>query len=334
MVAGSAAASPEEKSYVWEKQRFAIQRHMQRLGHADAYAYFIASGIPRVVWEPQRAHVSIVITTKDDVLLVRRCLTSILALTSYSDYDIVLVDMGSEKQSTEVYYRSLGYNNRIQIVRYDGEFNYSRACNVGAKHATGDMLLFLSNDVEVLDSDWLEELVRWANIPEIGVIGAKLLYPDERIQHAGIVVGMNGVAGHLLQGQYDHAWTLFGCADWYRNCSAVTGALHMMRREIFEAVGGYDEKYEISFSDVALCLQVMKQGYRVLYDPFVRLIHHESQTRDRTPSQHDIRLASKQMSSIIEIGDPFFNPNLSYSSLTPSLKSASEMSRTMLQRVG
>ena len=334
MVAGSAASSADAKPYVWERQRLAVQGHVQRSGHPDAHAYFAAPGILRVVWEPQHAHVSIIIPTKDKVSLLRKCLKSIQTLTSYNNYDIVLVDTGSTEPATAKYYASLAFDNRIKIVRFDGEFNYSRVCNFGAQNASGDLFLFLNNDVEALDQDWLEELVRWAGVPGIGIIGAKLLYPDEHIQHAGIVVGMGGVAGHMLYGHKDHVWTMLGSVDWYRNCSAVTGALHMMRREVFDAVGGYDEEYDVSFSDVAMCLQAIKQGYRVLYDPFVRLIHHESQTRDRTPSQHDIRLAGKQMSLVIEAGDPFFNPNLSYSNPTPSLISASEISRlTLLQRV-
>ena len=327
MVAGSAAASPEAKPYVWERQRLAIQRHMQRLGHADARAYFAAPGILRVVWQPQAALVSIIIPTKDKVSLLRKCLKSILTLTSYNDYEIVLVDTGSTEQTTEKYYASLARDKRIKIVRYDGAFNYSHVCNYGATHASGDMLLFLNNDMEVLDKDWLDELVRWASVPEIGVVGAKLVYPDGHIQHAGVVVGMGGVAGHLFYGCNDSSVTLFGSVDWYRNYSAVTGALHMMRREVFEAVGGYDEAYDISYSDVAFCVQATKLGYRVLYDPFVRLIHFESQTRDRSPSLHDTSLAGEHMESMIESGDPFYNPNLSYFTSTPALKSANEVSR-------
>jgi GT2 family glycosyltransferase len=334
MVAGSAAASPEAKPYVWERQRLAIQRHMQRLGHADAHAFFAAPGILRVVWEPQPAHVSIIIPTRDKVSLLRRCLASILARTSYKDYDIVLVDTGSTEQTTEKYYTSLARDKRITIARYEGEFNYSRVCNYGAKHATGDMLLFLNNDVEVLDKDWLDELVRWASVPEVGVVGAKLVYSDGRIQHAGVIVGMGGVAGHLFYGCHDNSVTLFGSVDWYRNYSAVTGALHMMRRDVFEAVGGYDEAYDISYSDVALCFQATKLGYRVLYDPFVRLIHYESQTRDRAPSLHDTSLAGARLMSMIEAGDPFYNPNLSYFTSTPTLTSANEVSRLkMLERL-
>ena len=327
MVPGSAAASPEAKPYVWEKQRLAIQRHMQRLGHPDARAYFAAPGILRVVWEPRPAHVSIVIPTRDKVALLSRCLSSILSKTKYSQYEVVLVDTGSIEPATEQYYTALAYDERVKVIHYGGEFNYSRVCNYGAKHATGELLLFLNNDVEILDEDWLEELVRWATVPEIGVVGAKLVYPDDCIQHAGVIVGLQGIAGHLFYGLNDSIVSLFGSVDWYRNYSAVTGALHMMRREVFEAVGGYDEAFDISYSDVDICIKASKLGYRVLYNPFVRLIHFESQTRDRTPSPHDTYLAAERLQSMIESGDPFYNPNLSYVTSTPTLNSVNEVSR-------
>ena len=334
MVDGSAAGVADAKPYVWERQRLAIQRHMQRLGHADAKASFAAPGILRVEWKPAPARVSIIIPTKDNVSVLRRCLTSILALTAYDPYEIVLVDTGSVEQATEVYYATLEDEGNIRIVRYEGAFNYSRVCNFGATHATGDLFLFLNNDMEVLDEDWLEELARWASVPEIGIVGAKLLYPDGKIQHAGVILGMSGLAGHVLYECDDHIVTLFGSTDWYRDLSAVTGALHMMRREVFDAVGGYDDTYDVSYSDVAICVRARELGYRILFDPFVRLIHYESQTRDRTPSSHDTRLAGQQMREQIEAGDPYYNPNLSYMTSTPTLRGETEVSRArMLQQL-
>ena len=334
MVPGSAAAAPDAKPYVWERQRLAIQGHMQRLGHPDAKAYFAAPGILRVVWKPEPVKVSIIIPTKDKVAVLRRCITSIQALTDYSNYEIVLVDTGSVEQATEDYYDTFADDDGIRLIRYQGDFNYSRVCNIGANEASGDLFLFLNNDVEVMDEDWLEELVRWASVPEIGIVGGKLLYPDGRIQHAGVVLGMSGLAAHLWYECQDHIVTLFGSTDWYRNMSAVTGALHMMRREVYEAVGGYDETYHISYSDVAICAEVIKLGYRVLFDPFVRLIHYESQTRDRKPSEHDTRLAGEHLRSIIEAGDPYYNPSLSYMTSIPTLRGSAEVSRLqMLERL-
>ncbi|HEV2404900.1 MAG TPA: glycosyltransferase family 2 protein, partial [Ktedonobacterales bacterium] len=294
MVEGSMAASGDSKPYVHDRQLAAIQNHMRRLGAEGATASWVAPHVPRVVWTPKPTRVSIIIPTKDHVRVLRRCLDSIFAHSAYEPYEIILVDTGSVQAATHAYYATLRENDRVKFVEYAGAFNYSRACNVGARHATGDSLLFLNNDVEALDDDWLEELVRWSNLPQIGIVGAKLLYPHRTIQHAGVLIGASGLAGNLYYGAPEHGTSTLGSVDWYRNCSAVTGALHMMRREVFDAVGGYDESYDISYSDVAICVEAIRRGYRVLYDPFVCLLHYESQSRtDRAPSQHDMLRAGE-----------------------------------------
>jgi O-antigen biosynthesis protein len=331
MVEGSAAASSKAKAYVYERQLAAIQSHMRRLGAEDAVAYWVDQNVPRVVWTPKPTIVSIIIPTKDHVAVLRRCLDSILTRTAYGAYEIILVDTGSIEEETHEYYATLRQNSQIKLVQYQGQFNYSRACNLGAQHATGESLLFLNNDVEVLDADWLEELVRWSNLPPIGIVGAKLLYPHRRIQHAGVFLGASGLAGHLYLGAGEHAMSILGSTDWYRDCSAVTGALHMMRREVYDAVGGYDERYDISYSDVAICIEAIRRGYRVLYDPFVCLLHYESQSRsDRTPSRHDMLRAGEDFGSYIEDGDPYFSPHLSYCASWPKLRRSDEPSRASM----
>jgi len=324
MIAGSAAGNPDAKPYVYERQLAAIGGHMSRVTGRDAAARWHAPGCPRVTWAPEPTFVSIIIPTKDKVALLRRCVDSILRRTRYDAFEIVLVDTGSEEEATRIYYASLAQNSRITLVEYEGDFNYSRACNVGAKAARGDSLLFMNNDMEALEGDWLEELVRWSNLPDIGVVGAKLIYPDRTIQHAGIVVGAGGVAAHIYYGEDESAISMLGRVNWYRNYSAVTGALHMMRRDVYDAVGGYDEAYDISYSDVALCYRVVNLGYRVLYDPFVRIIHYESQSRDRTPSLHDTWLAAAELLPTIESGDPYFSPHLSYQGAMPQLVQVGE----------
>lgn len=334
MSPGSAAARVDAKPYVFERQLAAIRAHMERITGQEVKCWWHAPGIPRVTWAPHPTQVSIIIPTKDNVDVLRRCLTSILKKTAYSAYDIVLVDTGSTESATRDYYATLATEQRVKIVQYTGEFNYSRACNVGAQHAQGASLLFMNNDMEILDADWLEELVRWSNLPGIGLVGAKLLYPDRRIQHAGVIIGSAGLAGHIYYGAEEHVSSLFGSVDWYRDYLAVTGALHMMRREVYEAAGGYDEAYDISYSDVALCYQVTQLGLRVLYDPFVRVLHYESQTRDRTPSLHDMRLAGAALLPAIEAGDPYFSPHFSQQHSMPQLKRAGELAPTqMLERL-
>ena len=170
----------------------------------------------------------------------------------------------------------------------------------------------------------LEELVRWSNLPKIGIVGAQLVYPDGRIQHSGVVVGMGGVGAHIFHGKSEFDQSIFGSINWYRNYSAVTGAAQMMRREIYELVGGYDESYDVSYSDVAICHEVTKRGYRVLYNPFARLVHYESQTRDAAPSVHDMLLATQQLASVLEDGDPYFSPHLSYGDSFPRFRRSDE----------
>jgi GT2 family glycosyltransferase len=332
MADGSAAADSNAKPYVYERQLAAIQHHMRRLGAEDARAFWARQFVPRVVWTPKPTHVSIIIPTKDKVDVLRRCVDSILNRTSFNgSYEIVLVDTGSVEAATHDYYATLRNNPHVSFVQYDGSFNYSRACNVGAQHATGDSFLFLNNDVEVLDADWLTELVRWSNLSEIGIVGAKLLYPHRRIQHAGVFLGASGLAGHLYYGAPEHGFSILGSVDWYRNCAAVTGALHMMRREVYDAVGGYDETYDISYSDVAICVKAIERGYRVLYDPFVCLLHYESQSRDdREPSQHDKVRAGEDFGAYIDNGDPYFSPHLSYRASWPRLRMSDEPSRAAM----
>lgn len=334
MVEGSAAASSKAKPYVYERQLNALESHMRRLGAADATATFARPFVPRIVWTPRPTTVSIIIPTRDKVAVLRRCLDSIFTRTVYTaPYEIILVDTGSVEPATQAYYETiLQLDKRVKIVPYgEGPFNYSRACNVGAQHATGDALLFLNNDVEVLDADWLTELARWSHLPQIGIVGAKLLYPHRRIQHAGVLLGASGLAGHIYYGAAEHGFSILGSVDWYRDCSAVTGALHMMRHEVYDAVGGYDERYDISYSDVAICIEAIRRGYRVLYDPFVCLLHYESQSRsDRAPSRHDMLRAGEDFGDFIAAGDPYYSPHLSYCTSWPRLPMPDEPSRAQM----
>jgi GT2 family glycosyltransferase len=182
----------------------------------------------------------------------------------------------------------------------------------------------LNNDVEVLDADWLEELVRWAERPEIGAVGAKLLFPNGTIQHAGIVIGLTGHAGHVFAGSSEGACGPFGSPNWYRNPLAVTGACMMVRRSAFNEVGGFDEEYELAFSDVALCLHLVNRGYRNVYTPFARLLHHEGASRTQGAPARDMLRGFREMEAVISRGDPSFNPNLSLSTRDPSVTTRHE----------
>jgi len=160
-------------------------------------------------------------------------------------------------------YDSIERSGRGRIIPLSGPFNFSTACNIGARHARGSLLLFLNNDIEVIDPEWLDEMVGWALVPAVGAVGAKLLYPDHTIQHAGIVFGL-GLVGHIFSRVHEGHSGLFGSTEHYRNYLAVTGACQMWRRQVFEQIGGFDERFRLSFSDVVLCMEAWRAGYRVV----------------------------------------------------------------------
>lgn len=299
----------------------AVAAHLRRRGIPDAAAALDETGRVKVFWATRGGRVSVIIPTKDKAGLLEMCLTSLDRLTAYRNFEVILVDNGSRESATHRYYERLAADERVRIIAYRGDaqgrFNYSAANNLGARHASGELLLFLNNDIEVLEPDWMTEMVRWAERPEIGMVGATLLFPQGRIQHAGVTVGMGGVAGHVFAGGCEGIRGPFGAADWYRNYLAVTGACIMMRRDVFEGIGRFDEGYQLAFSDIELGLRAVEHGYRVLCTPFARLRHHEGGTRRRYTPEGDILRAFHRMGRVIAEGDPFYNPNLSYRAAVP-----------------
>jgi O-antigen biosynthesis protein len=256
--------------------------------------------------------VSIIIPTKNKFDIISTMLDSIYSSTNYSNYEVILVDNGSDDSAVLEYYAKLGQRNNFCIVNFDEMFNYSRAINIGACAANGELLLFLNNDMQVINPTWLTELVKWAMIPEVGVVGTKLLRANHQIQHAGMVLGLQGSVGHIYLNAPDHYFGLNGSVDWTRNVSAVTGACQMIRREVFFELGGYDENFELIYSDVDFCLRGIENGYRVVYAPSAALFHYEGKSRGfRTPI-NDISLGFKNMRVWLEKDDPYFSPNLTY----------------------
>jgi GT2 family glycosyltransferase len=306
----------------------AVAAHLRRRGTPGAVAALDEAGRVRVSWPTRGGRVSVIIPTKDKAGLLEMCLTSLDRLTEYRNFEVILVDNGSRESATHRYYERLAADERVRIIEYRGDaqgrFNYSAANNLGARHATGELLLFLNNDIEVLEPGWLTEMVRWAERPEIGMVGATLLFPQGRIQHAGVTVGMGGVAGHVFASGCEGIRGPFGAAGWYRNYLAVTGACIMMRRDVFEGIGRFDEGYQLAFSDIELGLRAVEHGYRVLCTPFARLRHHEGGTRRRYTPEGDILRAFHRMGRVIAEGDPFYNPNLSYRATVPRVVCARE----------
>jgi O-antigen biosynthesis protein len=310
--AGSTALAGSAKPYAEGAQLRAINAHMRRIGML-AEAEVAPGGLLHVRWNRSReALVSIIIPTRDKVEMLTRCIASLREKTAYHPYEIIIIDTGSEEAATWEYYKTLEASPNIRILSDAGRpFNYSRANNHGAREARGELLLFLNNDAEITNPAWLEELARWAAWTPIGIVGAKLLYPNGAIQHAGAVVGLGGFAGHPFAGCPAFTEGIYGSTGWYRNFLAVTGACMLMRREVFEELGGFDEEFLLCGSDVEIGFRAWKRGYRVMLNPFSELTHYEQQTRQSEQPPEDYLVSYKHYKPYLESGDPFWSPNLS-----------------------
>jgi GT2 family glycosyltransferase len=290
--------------------RDVITKHLSRQG-LDEVSYEEHFYLPRFIWKVRDPYVAMVILTKNHHNYLENLLKSIDRHTRHSNYEILIVDNGSDDQTTLAYYEKIDQVQNIRIVVYDKPFNYSEAINLGVGSSDSDLVLLLNDDMKVGNDIWLDELTQWAIRPEIGVVGAKLLRENHTIQHAGIIMGLNGFAGHLYLNAPEHYHGLFGPVDWYRNVLAVTGACQMIRREVFDAVGGYDEGYQLAFGDIDFCLRVHQVGYSNMVTPFTNIFHYEGLTRGYTTPTGDILKGLDDMEGILVEGDPYYSPHLS-----------------------
>jgi GT2 family glycosyltransferase/SAM-dependent methyltransferase len=311
-VPGSAAASKKAKPYGQEAAKKALREALNRRGlKGEVLDGF--GGRFRVKYAIHGAPlVSIIIPTKDKANLLKRCIDSIESRTSYKNYEIIIVDNNSSDLDCLAYLRSLHH----RVLRFDEPFNFSRINNFGVKNAKGEHLVLLNNDTEVADEGWLEAMLEHSQRPEVGMVGGLLLYPSgstshtsRTIQHAGVVLGL-GVAGHAFKYLPADRPKYFRVYRMIRNCSAVTAACAMIRRSVFEEVGGFDENLRVAFGDVDLCLRVREKGYLVVYTPYSMLYHHESASRGKLhPMDDEIYLINRWKDTLIR-GDPYYNPNL------------------------
>jgi GT2 family glycosyltransferase len=291
-----------------QKDAAAITEALQRRGEPAVVNYgggnrFLVSF--EVVGAPL---VSIIIPTRDHGDLLERCIQSIEKHTRQVRYEIIVVDNGTTDDRTRRYLDSI--TTRHRVIRYPGPFNYSAINNEGVKQAAGGYLLFLNNDTEVLSSHWLSAMVAHAQRPGVGAVGAKLLYPDGRIQHAGVVLGLCGVAGHAFRHCPSGSLHYHGLSDCMRNCSAVTAACMMVTKRMFAMAGGFDELLPVEFNDVDLCLRIQCLGARIVYVPEAVLYHHENATRKGRRAPGDEKRFALQWEALLAMGDPYYNPNL------------------------
>ena len=324
----STADNPTSKMYAFDAGKRAIEAHLQRIGAKAEVSHTKDLGFYRVKYQVQgNPKVSIVIPNKDEKETLKKCLESIWQKTTYSNYEIILVENNSTTREIRDYYQELDGKNGVRVVYWDKEFNYSAINNFGISYAKGEYILCLNNDITVISPEWMEELLANCQRPEVGIVGARLYYPDNMIQHAGIVLGMGGCAGSLFVGLARSRGGYLHKAALQQDLSAVTAACFMVKKEAFEKVGGFEEKLAVAFNDVDFCLKVRHAGYLVVYDPYAELYHHESKTRGYENTEAKKRRFQEEieymrchwMPDILR--DPYYNENLSLKASDYSLRS-------------
>ena len=321
--AGSTAAVAEAKDYTTDSGVRAVQAHLDRMGvAATAHASGVAPNTYRVSYElPEpRPLVSIVIPNKDQAAVLERLLGSICERTTYDNYEVVVVENGSvDSETFELYERAQAADERVRVVSYetDGSFNFSKLMNFGFAQATGDVLLSLNNDMEVITPDWLERLLGHALRSEVAFVGCKLLFPDGLVQHAGVQFHRDGPK-HVGYKRPADSHTYFNNLQLTRDYSAITGACMMTRRSVFEELGGFDEEFPIDYNDVDLCLRARERGMLVVYEPTCMLYHYESISRGEHQTEEskvrwtvDRGRIMQHYPEFFAVGDPMLNPNLS-----------------------
>lgn len=279
----------------------------------------------RVVWDlPAPPKVTVVIPTRHNRTMLSTCLPS-LARTDYPDFEVVIVDNGGRSDANERWYDENSNGLDLRVIWWtETPFNYSAVNNAGAAAGSGEVLVFLNDDTELLDPSWMRELVGWAQRPEIGVVGLQLIGPDDKIQHAGVMVGLGGFADHIFEGMRPGSDSMFGRTDWYRNGLAVTGACMAVRRSVFDEIGGLDERFQLCGSDVAFGLDSVLHGYRNVCSPFGTVRHLESATRGTNVPRWDFFMSYWRYNAWLFGGDPYYSPNLSLGSRVPQLRGAGE----------
>lgn len=325
----SVAGDPESKAYAYEAGLRAIKAHLDRCGETGATVERqMLPGYYTVTYPVKRdERVSIIIPNKDHIDDLKKCIKSILSKTTYKNYEIVVVENNSTEPETFDFYRRLEKRDNIRVVKYEGDFNYSRINNFAVRQTDSPLILFLNNDTEVIDDDWLDRMTAHCQRPEIGAVGAKLYFPDDTIQHAGVVIGLGGFAGHIMykQGRNDIGYfaRAFSAQDW----SAVTAACMMMRRDLFDQIGGFDENLTVAFNDVDLCLKIREKDKLIVMDPAIELYHYESKSRgmdmtgeNKERFDKETEYMMNRWKDIYENGDPYYNVNLSLTESDYSLR--------------
>lgn len=314
---GSTALASDEKPYVYAAQKRAVQEHLERRGiDASVSAIPENRGLLRVkfavVGDPK---VSIVIPTKNKVELLETCVSSILKRSTYQNYEIIIVDNGSDEAATLDYLKCI-QSDSVRVIEAPIPFNYSKLNNLAVEIATGEYVCLMNNDIEIISPDWMEEMLGFATQADVGCVGARLWYPDDTLQHAGVVLGVSGVAAHVFKGQKRCNPGYFARAWLHQSYSAVTAACLMISRKKYEEVHGLDEFFAVAFNDVDFCIRVREAGYRNVWTPYAEMYHHESASRGYEDNPEKQRRFKGEVDNMLNrwgkilLTDPAYSPNL------------------------
>ncbi|EQD68135.1 glycosyl transferase, group 2 family protein [mine drainage metagenome] len=324
-IPGSAALESSAKPYAWTAGKRAIEEHLERMGtpgianRALVGCHHQVSYLSKGIFPTVR----IIIPSRCKLSVLKPCLESILCRSTYPHFEILLVVNGIQDAVLEQaeYLDGISVDPRVKILVYkDQPFNYSRLNNWAIAQSGSSILCLMNDDTEVITDDWLEKLVTRLQIPGVAAVGSMLLYPDNRIQHAGVILGLGGVAGHQFVGLPNGHGGYFGRAGLEQDLSCVTAACMVVQRKAFDSIGGFNENLAIAFNDVDLCIRLRKSGWRIIWTPEAKLFHHESASvgAHNSPErssifQAEVALMRELWGGILD-ADPFFNPNLSLNS--------------------
>lgn len=315
----TAKAGGDAKPYAFEAGIPVLQDHLKRVGLEGKVEHGATLGTYKIDYKvKENPKVTILIPNYNEAKTLKNCVDSVLKLTTYRNYEIVVIENNSTEQSVFDYYKELEKEKKVKVLHYPEKgFNYSKIINYGVKNTDGEYIVQLNNDTELLTSDWLEKMIGMNQREDVGAVGVKLYYPDGTIQHAGTIIGVHGVAGHVFRGVYKNTHGYFARESHIQNLSAVTAACMMAKRSIYEEVGYMDENFAVAFNDIDFCLKIIQSGKLIIYNPFVELIHYESKSRgaEDTPEkqkrfQNEIDLFYKKWGDYKKKGDPYYNVNL------------------------
>jgi len=316
--AGSVASDIGAKSYTVKAARAALAEHLERIGLKGTVQDSSILSTYRIQYAIESEPlISIVIPNMDHIDDLKKCIDSIVEKSTWKRWEIIIVENNSKNEETFAYYKSLEGQPEIRIVKWEGKFNFSAICNFGARQARGEYILLLNNDIQVITPDWLEQMLMFAQRSDVGAVGAMLYYPDDTIQHAGVILGIGGVAGHshkyYARGDYGYSSRL----TIAQNLSAVTAACCLIPRHVWEQIQGLDESFEVAFNDVDMCMRIRKAGYLIVWTPYAELYHFESKSRglEDTPEKQkrfkgEIDHFQQRWHDELRAGDPYYNPNL------------------------